>query len=240
LSSIGKSVRLGRFTKPDGRILITPMETLWDKPWNEVFDDVVAGGADAVLVTYGILKQYYKYVIGKIPFILTVPLETPWMVEVADKAGADGVKVHYFGSFRELPANKVSEMADECDKRGMPFLFEPALMEKDEMDSRPEILRFAVRHAVSLGADIVKIYGPPQVFAEAAKACPVPVLMAGGPATTDKETLEMIRGAIDNGASGAAFGRRVTEHASPRKICRAIYRIIHENCNVEKALIELE
>jgi fructose-bisphosphate aldolase/2-amino-3,7-dideoxy-D-threo-hept-6-ulosonate synthase len=64
--------------------------------------------------------------------------------------------------------------------------------------------------------------------------------MAGGPASTDKETLEMIKGAIDNGASGAAFGRRITEHASPRKICRAIFRIIHEDCNIEKALKELE
>jgi len=240
LSSIGKSVRLGRFMKPDGRVLITPMEALWDRPWNEVFDEVVAGGADAVLVTYGILKQYYRHVVGKIPFILTVPVEAPWMVELAEKVGADGVKVHYFGPFRELPANKVAEIADECDRRGMPFLFEPALMEKGEMDPRPEVLKFAARQAVSLGADLVKIYGPPQVFAEATKACPVPVVMAGGPATTDKETLELIRGAIDNGASGAAFGRRVTEHATPRKICRAIYKIIHEDSSLEEALKELE
>jgi fructose-bisphosphate aldolase/2-amino-3,7-dideoxy-D-threo-hept-6-ulosonate synthase len=161
-------------------------------------------------------------------------------VKLADKIGADGVKVHYFGPFRELPTIKVTEIADECDRIGMPFLFEPVPMDKGEKDSRPEILKIAVRQAVSLGADLVKIYGGPPVFSEATKACPVPVIMAGGPATTDKETLEMIRGAIDNGASGAAFGRRITEHASPRKICRAIFRIIHEDCNVEKALKELE
>jgi fructose-bisphosphate aldolase/2-amino-3,7-dideoxy-D-threo-hept-6-ulosonate synthase len=240
LSNIGKSVRLGRILKPDGRTLIVPMEALWDRPWNEVFDDVVAGGADAVLVTYGILKQYYKHIVGKLPFMLTIPVEAPWLVKLASKIGADGVKVHYFGPFRELPTIKVTEIADECDRRGMPFLFEPVPMEKGEKDSRPEILKIAVRQAVSLGADIVKIYGEPQVFIEATKACPVPVIIAGGPATTDKETLEMIRGAIDNGASGLAFGRRITQHASPRKICKAVYRVIHEDCSVEKAFKELE
>ena len=240
LSNIGKSVRLGRIFKQDGRTLIVPMEDLKDRPWNEVLDEVVAGGADAILVTYGILKQYYKDVVGKVPFILTVPVEAPWLVKLATKIGADGVKVHYFGPFRELPMVKVIEIADECDRRGLPFLFEPVPMEKGEKDMRPETLKTAVRQAVSLGADIVKIYGEPSAFKEATKACPVPVIMAGGPATTDKETLEMIKGAIDNGASGAAFGRRVTQHESPGKICRAIYRIVHENCTVEKALKELE
>jgi len=240
LSNIGKSVRLGRIFKQDGRTLIVPMEDLRDRPWNEILDEVVAGGADAILVTYGILKQYHKYVVGKVPFMLTVPVEAPWLVKLASKIGADGVKVHYFGPFRELPMVKVAEMADECDRRGLPFLFEPVPMEKDEMDMRPEILKIAVRQAVSLGADVVKIYGEPPAFKEATKACPVPVIMAGGPATTDKETLKMIKGAIDNRASGAAFGRRITQHANPRKICKAIYRIVHENCSVEKALKELE
>jgi DhnA family fructose-bisphosphate aldolase class Ia len=172
--------------------------------------------------------------------MLTVPIESPWLVKVASKVGADGVKVHYFGPFKELPTIKVTEIADECDRKGLPFLFEPVPMDKDKMDMRPEILKTAVRQAVSLGADVVKIYGGPEAFSEATKACPVPVIMAGGPATDDKETLEMIRGAIDNGASGAAFGRRVTQHASPRKICRAIFRIVHEDCSVEKALKELK
>ena len=117
LSNIGKSVRLGRFMKPDGRVLITPMEALWDRPWNEVFDEVTAGGADVVLVTYGILKQYYKHVVGKLPFILTVPVETPWMVELADKVGADGVKVHYFGPFRELPGRSSPGRRPGCPHR---------------------------------------------------------------------------------------------------------------------------
>lgn len=240
LSNIGKNVRLSRIFKQDGKTLIVPMEDLRDRPWNQVLDDVILGGADAILVTYGILKQYYKYIVGRIPFMLTIPIESPQLVRLASKVGADGVKVHYFGPFRHLPMTKVEEIAYECDKRGIPFLFEPVPMERDEKDMRPDILKVAVRLAISLGADVAKIYGKPEAFSEATKACPVPVIMAGGPATTDKETLEMIKGAIDNGASGAAFGRRITQHANPRKICRAISRIIHENCSVEKALSELE
>jgi DhnA family fructose-bisphosphate aldolase class Ia len=50
----------------------------------------------------------------------------------------------------------------------------------------------------------------------------------------------MISGAIDNGASGAAFGRRITQHKTPGKICGAISKIIHEDYTVEQAIKELE
>jgi DhnA family fructose-bisphosphate aldolase class Ia len=235
-----KSVKMSRIFKQDGKTLIVPMEHLGDRPWNEVLKEIIAGGADVILVTYGILKQFYKDIVGKVPFMLTVPIEASWLVKLASEVGADGVKAHYFGPFRELPIANVTELAEECDKRWLPFLFEPVPMEKDKMDMHPEILATAVREAVSLGADIVKIYGEPAAFSEATKACPVPVIIAGGPATTDKETLEMVRGAIDNGASGAAFGRRVTQHTTPGKMCKAIFRIIHEDCSVEKALKELK
>jgi DhnA family fructose-bisphosphate aldolase class Ia len=219
---------------------MVPMEMLGDCSWNKVFEEVVQAGADAVLVTYGILKQYYRDIVGKVPFILTIPIDSLEHVKIALRVGADAVKVDYFGSFRELPMTQVALIANECDKKEMPFLFEPVPMKENEKDIRPEILKFAVRQGVSLGADIVKIYGEPQSFKEATKACPVPVIMVGGPPTSDRETLEMIRGAIDNGASGAAFGRRITHHKTPGKICRAIAKIIHENYMVEQAIKELE
>ncbi len=48
-------------------------------------------------------------------------------------------------------------------------------------------MKLAVRQAVSLGAYIVKIYAEPEAFKEVIKSCPVPVVMAGGPITTDQE-----------------------------------------------------
>jgi fructose-bisphosphate aldolase/2-amino-3,7-dideoxy-D-threo-hept-6-ulosonate synthase len=239
LSNIGKSIRLARIFRQDGKSLMVPMESLGDRPWNEALGEVVLAGADAILVTYGILKQYYRDIVGKIPFMLTIPIDSAEQVETACRVGADAVKVHYFGPFKELPATQVALIADKCDRRGIPFLFEPVPMKENEKDLRPEVLKVAVRHGVSLGADIIKIYGEPQSFKEATKACPVPVVMAGGPVTSDRETLEMIRGAIDNGASGAAFGRRIIRHKTPGKICRAIAKIIHENFTVEQALKEL-
>ncbi|MEM2941371.1 MAG: fructose-bisphosphate aldolase [Thermoproteota archaeon] len=240
MSHIGKSVRASRFFKEDGRTLIVPMETLGERPWSEILREVINAGADAILVTYGILRQYYRDIAGKIPFILTTPIDCPEYVEIASKVGADGVKVHYFGQLKELPMTRIALIAKECDMRGLPLLFEPVPMKENEIDVNPEALKLAVRQAVSLGADIVKIYSEPQAFAEITKSCPIPVVIAGGPITTDQETLKMIKDAVDNGASGAAFGRRITQHKTPGKMCKAIARIIHENCTVEKAMKELE
>ncbi|MEM2930397.1 MAG: fructose-bisphosphate aldolase [Thermoproteota archaeon] len=240
MSHIGKSVRMSRFLKEDGRTLIVPMEMLSERPWNEILREIINAGADAILVTYGILRQYYRDIAGKIPFILTTPIDRPEHVEIASRVGADGVKVHYFGQLRELPMTQIALIAEECDRRGLPFLFEPVPMKEKEIDLDTEVLKLAVRQAVSLGADIVKIYAEPEAFKEVTKSCPVPVVMAGGPITTDQESLKMIKNAIDNGASGAAFGRKITQHKTPGNICRAIARIIHENSTVEEAMLNLE
>lgn len=240
MSHIGKSVRASRFFREDGRTLIVPMETLGERPWNEILREVINAGADAILVTYGILRQYYRDIAGKIPFILTTPIDCLEYIEIASKVGADGVKVHYFGQLKELPMTQIALIAKECDTKGLPLLFEPVPMKENEIDVNPEVLKLAVRQAVSLGADILKIYSEPQALAEITKSCPVPVVMAGGPITTDQETLKMIKDAVDKGASGAAFGRRITQHKTPSKICRAIVGIIHEDWTVEKAMKELE
>lgn len=240
MSHIGKSVRICRFLREDGRTVIVPMEMLGERPWNKVLEEIINAGADAILVTYGILKQYYRDIAGRIPFILTIPIDCPEYVKIANRAGADGVKVHYFGQLNELPETRVAHIAEECDRKGLPFLFEPVFMKEKSIDLNPEVLKLAVRQAISLGADIVKIYSEPESFKEVTEACPVPVVMAGGPLTTDWETLKMIKDAVDNGCSGAAFGRKITQHKTPGKICRAIAGIVHENWTVEEAVKKLE
>jgi DhnA family fructose-bisphosphate aldolase class Ia len=63
------------------------------------------------------------------------------------------------------------------------------------------------------------------------------VVAAGGPKTeTDEQLFEMVRGVMDSGALGVAFGRNVWGHENPAGIIKAIKAIIHENKSVKEAL----
>ena len=79
------------------------------------------------------------------------------------------------------------------------------------------------------------------VFRDVVNACPVPVVIAGGPKTeTDQEFLEMISGAMEAGARGVAIGRNVFQHPDPIKMTRAITQIVHHKTSVEEALQTLK
>ena len=68
----------------------------------------------------------------------------------------------------------------------------------------------------------------------------MPVVIAGGPKTsTDMELLEMIDGAMEAGARGAAIGRNVFQHGTCQ-VTRAICEIVHHRRPVEEALEQLK
>ena len=61
--------------------------------------------------------------------------------------------------------------------------------------------------------------------------------MAGGPKTkTDRDCLEMIKGAMDAGAIGVAIGRNAFQHENPTTIVKAVRTIVVDGAPVEKAL----
>jgi class I fructose-bisphosphate aldolase len=90
-----------------------------------------------------------------------------------------------------------------------------------------------------LGADIVKVNytGKPESFREVVEGCFIPVVIAGGPKmSSDREILEMVKGAMEAGAGGASIGRNAFQHRNPTQIVRAISLIVHEGASVDKAL----
>ncbi|OQX20979.1 MAG: fructose-bisphosphate aldolase, partial [Desulfobacteraceae bacterium IS3] len=65
----------------------------------------------------------------------------------------------------------------------------------------------------------------------------VPVVIAGGPKMdSDREILEMVRGAMDAGGAGASIGRNIFQHRNPKAMVQAISSIVHEDYSVDKAL----
>jgi DhnA family fructose-bisphosphate aldolase class Ia len=53
---------------------------------------------------------------------------------------------------------------------------------------------------------------------------------------SDRAILEMVKGAMDVGASGTSIGRNVFQHQNPTKIVRALCMLVHENATVTEAL----
>jgi DhnA family fructose-bisphosphate aldolase class Ia len=126
---------------------------------------------------------------------------------------------------------------------GMPLLammYVKTQQGEDEMDAK--VVKHAARLGAELGADIVKVpyTGSPESFSEVVRGCFVPVVIAGGGKTkTDRDVLEMVKGAMVAGGAGVSIGRNVFQHKDPSKIVRAICEIVHHGSTVEKGLKEL-
>ena len=161
-------------------------------------------------------------------------------VQNALKMGADGVSVHInVGAENEADMLKdLGRVAVECMEWGMPLL---AMMyprgSKVEHEKDVECVKLAARVAAELGADIVKVpyTGDPDTFSKVVEGCPIPVVIAGGSKVDDRQTLEMIRGAMDAGAAGISMGRNVFQHPDPEQLVRAASAIVHQNASVEEA-----
>lgn len=107
-----------------------------------------------------------------------------------------------------------------------------------------ENIGFTVRAAAEMGADVVKTAYPPGASAEEFRriieACHVPVIVLGGaPMGDDRALLEMVRCAMDAGASGIAVGRNVWQHSRPAAIAKALHAIVHEDASIDTALAHL-
>ena len=65
----------------------------------------------------------------------------------------------------------------------------------------------------------------------------MPVVVAGGPkAASERDVLEMVRGAMDAGAAGVATGRKIWQSRDPVGLARAVSAIIRQGASVDAAL----
>jgi class I fructose-bisphosphate aldolase len=107
-------------------------------------------------------------------------------------------------------------------------------------DTAPEIVAYAARTGLEVGADAVKIKytGEVESFRWAVKSAgKTRVFMSGGPkAPSEADFLKQVREALDAGATGLAVGRNVWQSADPIKMARALRTLVIENRSVEEAV----
>jgi class I fructose-bisphosphate aldolase len=216
-----------------------------------IMDLAVRGRFNAVVFQKGIAEKYYD---RRVPLILKVNGKTNLVkgeplarqncsVKRALELGASAVGYTiYAGSAHEdimlEEFGKIQEQAHSANIAAIAWVYPRG--EAIKNDTAPEIVAYAARVGLELGADAVKIKysGNVDSFRWAVKSAgKARVFMSGGPkASSEADFLEQVRGALDAGATGLAVGRNVWQSSDPLKMARALRTLVIEDEPVEEAL----
>ncbi|MFC4471262.1 2-amino-3,7-dideoxy-D-threo-hept-6-ulosonate synthase [Streptomyces xiangluensis] len=249
-SSSGKSLRLARLSgHGDERYLFVPLDhSVSDGPiatvsgFQELVRDVVAGGADGVVVHKGRARVLAPELLANCSLLVHLSASTAHGPDVDAKVlvgdvdeaislGADAVSVHVnIGSDTE--AGQLADLgtvAAACHRWGMPLLamvYPRGPRVADPAD--PTLLAHVVNIAADLGVDIVKtvLAAPLERMAEVVESSPIPIIVAGG-GDASQSLQDFAASALAVGCSGLAVGRRVFHSAAPRTTVQELADIVH-------------
>jgi len=209
--------------------------------------ECLAAGANAVLTTVGIARQFDS-LLQRTGLILSLDGligEPEYAVADAVRLGADMGKVILFPWSKDTPDSprEVRRLATICREWGLPLMVEPIPVSFQATDQHtPENIGKAAKMAEELGADLLKIQytGEVSSFREVMRPLYSPVVVLGGPKRADqRSTLADVAGAMESGALGVAIGRNIWGHESPARMVAALCRIIHDGASADEALREL-
>jgi len=237
----------------DGRAVVVAMDGARGGPARgleratEAVAKVVAGGADAILTTFGMARAVAG-VLGGTGLIMALDSEGPiadYGVEQALRFGADAVELKVFpGNPNETKLADLRRLAANCAASGMPLLAEPIPVSFQETTAHTvQNVAKAARVAAEAGADFVKVHfvGPVEEYRAVTDSCYVPLLVLGGPAKAEpRDALQMAADALDAGARGVVFGRNVVTHPRPDRMVAALGELVHGGATVDAALKELK
>ena len=251
----GKNAHLGKIMK-DGRVFIIAMDQGMEhgpSDFNDrninpeyVLDIAARGGFTGLAVHKGIAKHYKECYSGKVPLVLKlngrtniVPKDDIYSSPVASvkeavALGADAVGYTlYVGSpmearmFREFGA-----IGAEAEEYGLPTIVWAYPRGKHVRDEKSvEMVSYAARVALELGADIVKVNytGSVDSFSKVvAAAGRCKVISAGGSKQSDAEFLAKVKEVMAAGGAGLAVGRNVWQNDDPMRIAGEIKKMVYK------------
>lgn len=208
-----------------------------------IMETAVKGGFNGVIFQKGLAERYYD---GKVPLIVklngrsSLPKGEPLSrqvcsVEYAVSLGAKavGYTIYLGSSFESEMFAEFGRIQEQAHERGLPAIAwvypRGAAVQND---TSKEIVAYAARAALELGADAAKIKytGDSQSFSWAVKSAgKMPVFMSGGPKAPDDATfLAHVAGAIKAGATGLAVGRNVWQNPDPLAMAKALKSLVIE------------
>ena len=249
--TIGKEIRLTQiFRKGDGRSVMVaidhggiagPVKGIENPA--AVIRDCVAGGADSVLATRGVVKAAHgewdrgTSVVLRLTGGFTVlgggfEEELICEPETAAAFGAAGVAITVkFGHKREgFFTKQASLAADRCELLGLPVMIEAMAKVEGKKANDPESIKLAARAAQEIGADIVKTHytGDPESFRAVVEGCPAPILILGGEKSDLEGLFEEVYQSLQAGGAGVAIGRNIWGQGNTKAMIEAMAGLVHE------------
>ena len=226
-----------------------------------IFDLACHDAVTALAVQKGIAEAYYPSykndvnLLAKINGTSNLWTGEPnssvnWSVDYAVELGASAIGFTlYGGSNHEIEMAEEFRLAQEqARSHGIPIVMwsyprGQGIQEKfNGNDTADEVIAYASRLALELGADVAKIKYP---GSEAAMrwaiqaAGPVKVVLSGGSKVDDLTFLTSVQIVMDAGGSGLAVGRNVWQRDNANEMLDALGRIVHDDESAEDALSSL-
>ena len=206
-----------------------------------VMEIAAKGRFNGVIFQKGTAERFYD---GRVPLIVKLNGKTALpkgepisrqvcSVQHAVSLGAKGVGYTiYLGSGLESEMlaefGRIQEQAHERGIAAIAWIYPRGAAVQN--DTAKEIVAYAARSGLELGADAVKIKytGDPASFSWAVKsAAGVRVFMSGGPkAPTDDDFLRQVKGVMEAGGTGLAVGRNVWQNEDPMAMADKLKRVI--------------
>ena len=212
-----------------------------------VIDIAKKGVYNGIVFQKGVAEKYNNEIKkSKIPLIIKLNGKTNLFkgepisrilcsVKEAIKLGASAVGYTiYIGSqYENIMMKEFEELEREAHNKGIPVIawVYPRGKSIEGKTSR-ELIAYASRVGLELGADIVKVHwnGNLNELKWAVKAAGrTKVMIAGGLKKKESELLHNVRDAMKAGAIGLAVGRNVWQHPKPLEITEKIKKIIFKN-----------
>lgn len=244
----GKQRRLQRIlTGPDKRCLMVPLD---HGPWlgpisgidrpRQIVAAVIKGGATALLVTPGFLKEVSDLIPSDVGVVLRVSVSAGLSEEARQEipavtattaarldADAVGVSIFFGRGGEPFLLQWLGSLIEQCQGLDIPVVAE--MMPPPERFYTPEQIAHAARIGMEFGADIIKTNycGDVEAFQQVVAATTVPVIVAGGPSDGGVDnTFDVAREAVAAGAAGVAFGRRVWQAGDPERVVRGLREVV--------------
>ncbi len=206
-----------------------------------IMDIAAKGRFNGVVFQKGTAERFYD---GRVPLIVKVNGKTALpkgepiskqvcSVQHAVSLGAKGVGYTiYLGSGLESEMlaefGRIQEQAHESGIAAIAWIYPRGAAVQN--DTSKELVAYAARTGLELGADAVKIKytGDPASFSWAVRSAGgVKVFMSGGPkAPTDDDFLRQVKGVVEAGGTGLAVGRNVWQNEDPMAMAEKLRKVI--------------
>lgn len=247
----GMGNRLARIVKPaDGRALMLAVDHGYflgptsglEEPRRTITP--LLPYADSLMLTRGVLRTSVDPR-ADVPIVLRMSGGSSILRELSNEdvtvsiedalrlnVSAMALSIFVGAEFEKQTLVSLARLVDAGERYGIPVLAVTAVGKDMTRDAR--YLGLACRIAAELGAHIVKTYYCDQ-FEQVVGSCPIPVIVAGGKKTPEREALQLAWSSVHGGAVGVDMGRNIFQSDDPVGMIRAVRAIVHEKASVDEA-----